>query len=392
MKRLFRTLPIVIVLALTAVGCGESGDSATSTSGSSGADTFRVGVEAPLSGDQANLGNGMLKGAQLAAERLNAEGGIDGKQVQIVPIDDKADPAAGVEAAKAALSEGLDGVIGPYNSGVGVKTLPLYVQAGLVPIRLTSDPKTNGEGFTLQPMTYQIAPVAAEALTKWRHAKTVAIVYDASQRYTDQIAKTVRSELKSDGVKVTAFKKITPGKKSYSKVVKHVTASHPDALYAAVYYPEGGRIAKAMKQSGTKTKCLADYGSYDTAFVTIAGVSAARNCPVVGVPAPDDFVGAADKVHQYRDAFDEDPGTWSPYTYDSLNFLAAGVQQAGGTDPDKLTEALNGLKGWSGWTGSVTIDPSNGNREPATVVIDKTNAKGELHVDKRWAAAVDARY
>ena len=44
------------------------------------------------------------------------------------PIDDAADPETGVEAAEAAIDEGLDGVVGPYNSGVGVETLPLYIE------------------------------------------------------------------------------------------------------------------------------------------------------------------------------------------------------------------------------------------------------------------------
>ena len=111
---------------------------------------------------------------------------------------------------------------------------------------------------------------------------------------------------------------------------------------------------------------------------------------MVGVPAPEDFAGAASKVAGYKDEFDEDPGTWSPYTYDSLNFLADGVEKAGGTDAKKLTNALDGVSGWKGWTGSVTIDPHNGNRQPATVVIVDTDAKGQLHVD--WAKAVGAPY
>ena len=142
-------------LAVVAAGCGSS------SSDDSGSDSFRVGLEAPLSGEQSVLGQGMLKGAELAANQLNEKGGIEGKQVEIVPIDDAADPATGVKAAKTAIDAGLDGIVGPYNSGVGIETLPLYMQAGLVPIRLTSDNSTNGLGFTLQPMTYQIAPVAS---------------------------------------------------------------------------------------------------------------------------------------------------------------------------------------------------------------------------------------
>jgi branched-chain amino acid transport system substrate-binding protein len=334
----------------------------------------------------------MLKGAELAAAQLNEDGGILGEDVEVIAIDDAADPATGVKAAKSAIEEGLDGIVGPYNSGVGIETLPLYLKAGLVPIRLTSDASTNGLGFTLQPMTYQIAPVASQALTQWLGAKTVAIAYDPTQNYTVSVSKKLKGALEAVGVTVTAYEPVQPGKKSYAGVVDKLAAGKPDAIYAAVYFPEGGLIAKEMLQGDVKSQCVADYASYDTGFVETAGVAAARACPVVGVPAPEDFSGASTEVGEYRVEFDQDPGTWSPYTYDSVNFLAEGVEKAGGTGAKKLTSALDGVKSWKGWTGSVTIDPSNGNRQPATVVIVETDAKGELHVDEEWAKAVGAPY
>jgi branched-chain amino acid transport system substrate-binding protein len=373
-------------LALVAAGCGSS------SSDERDSETFRVGLEAPLTGEQSTLGKGMLKGAELAATQLNDENGIQGKQVEIVPIDDAADPATGVKAAKAAIADGLDGIVGPYNSGVGIETLPLYIKAGLVPVRLTSDNSTNGLGFTLQPMTYQIAPVASEALTGWLGAKTVAIAYDPTQNYTVSVSKALKDSLEKTGVTVTAYEKVQPGKKSYANVVDKLAATKPDVIYAAVYFPEGGLIAKEMDEGKIESQCVADYASYDTGFVETAGIAAARSCPVVGVPAPGDFSGASAKVTVYSDEFDEDPGTWSPYTYDSLNFLADGVEKAGGTSAKKLTSALNAVSDWKGWTGSVTIDPDNGNRQPATVVIVTTDEKGQLHVDKAWAKAVGAPY
>jgi branched-chain amino acid transport system substrate-binding protein len=385
-----RPIAVLVLAALTlaAAGCGDS----SSDDSSSTATAFRVGLEAPLSGEQAVLGQGMLKGAELAAEQLNAENGILGRQVEIVAIDDAADPATGVKAAKAAIADGLDGIVGPYNSGVGIETLPLYIRAGLVPIRLTSDASTNGLGFTLQPMTYQIAPVASQALTDWLDAKTVAIAYDPTQNYTVSVSKALKGSLEAAGVTVTAYEQVQPGKKSYTDVVEKLAAAKPDVIYAAVYFPEGGLIAKEMHEGRAESQCIADYGSYDTGFVETAGVAAARACPVVGVPAPQDFAGAAAKVGQYEDKFGEEPGTWSPYTYDSLNFLAEGVEQAGGTASAKLNRALDEVQGWKGWTGSVTIDPGNGNRQPATVVIVDTDANGQLHVDSDWAKAVGAPY
>lgn len=374
------------VIALAASGCGDS-DSGEDESG-----PFRVGLEAPLSGEQAVLGRGMLNGARMAAAQLNESDGILGRRVEVVPIDDAADPETGVKAAEAAIEEGLDGIVGPYNSGVGVETLPLYIEAGLVPIRLTSDVSTDGLGFTLQPMSYQIAPVASRALTEWLDAKSVAIAYDPTQNYTVSVSEALKGSLEDDGVEITAYEKVRPGKGSYADVVERLAADRPDAIYAAVYFPEGGLIAKAMDQGNVKAQCIADYASYDTGFVETAGVPAARACPVVGVPAPGDFSGAATEVEEYRGEFDEEPGTWSPYTYDSLNFLADGIEEADGADSDELNDVLGEVEGWEGWTGSVAIDAENGNRDPATVVIVATDASGDLHVDEAWAKAVGAPY
>src|SRR5205809_4366394 len=82
---------------------------------------WKIGLEGPLTGSQSDVGIGMLQGAQLAAEEINAAGGVLGRQVEITPIDDAADPTVGVAAANAAI-KGLDGVVGPYNSGVGLET------------------------------------------------------------------------------------------------------------------------------------------------------------------------------------------------------------------------------------------------------------------------------
>ncbi|MFA5885410.1 MAG: branched-chain amino acid ABC transporter substrate-binding protein [Acidimicrobiia bacterium] len=362
----------------------------TAGAASTGA-TVRIGLEAPLSGDQKSTGEGMLRGAQLAAKELNAKGGIGGKQVEIVPIDDAADPATGVTAAKAAIASGLDGVVGPYNSGVGAQTLPLYIAAGLVPIRLTSADSTNGLGLTLQPMTYQIAPAASDALTQWLKAKSVAIVYDDSTLYTTTVSSALKSELQAAGVTISAFEPIQPGAKTYASTISKVEATNPDVIYLATYYPEGGLMAKEIYAAKGKAKCLADYGAYDNGFIEAAGKKAAQGCPVVGVPAPPEFSGAKKYVAAYRKAYKAEPGVWSPYTYDSLNFLAQGVAQAGGFDAAKLTAALDKVSGFSGWTGSVTIDPTTGNRDPATVVVLSTDKGGSFHLDEVWAKAVGAQ-
>jgi branched-chain amino acid transport system substrate-binding protein len=385
MKLRVRALSITIVLALLALAT----TAVTGPVAGAGSDeTVRIGLEAPLTGDQATIGKGMLRGARLAARQLNADGGIDGKMVEIVAIDDAADPVAGVKAATGAIADGLDGVVGPYNSGVGAETLPLYLDAGLVPIRLTSADETAGMGFTLQPMTSQIAPVAADALTTWLEAESVAIIYDPTTLYTETVSTALRSRLEAAGVTIAAFEPIEPGEDDYTDVVEKVEATSPSVVYVATYFPEGGLIAKAMHELPSKAECLADYGAYDTGYITTAGVAAARSCPIVGVPSPNEFPGARRSVAAYRKAFRAAPGTWSPYTFDSVKLFAQSAEEAGGFDAAALTAVLNQVDGYEGWTASVTLRAGTGNREPATVVVLDVRGKGTFRIDAKWASAV----
>jgi ABC-type branched-subunit amino acid transport system substrate-binding protein len=374
-----------LVAGLAVLGLTACGDDSSDSGG--GDDTIRIGLEAPLSGDQSTIGQGMLEGAQLAATQLNDDGGVLGQDVEIVPIDDAADPDTGVDAAEAAIDEGLDGVVGPYNSGVGIETLPLYVDAGLVPFRLTSDDMTQGLGYTLQPMSSQIAPVAADALTTWLGATSVAIAVDPTALYTRSIGESLQGLLEDAGVTVTTAE-IEPGLDDYTDVVQQLASTNPDVIYASTYFPEGGLIARAMLDLGVSAQCVADYGSYDLGFIDVAGVPAAQACPVVGVPAPDEFPDAAQFVADYQDQFDTEPGTWSPYTYDSVMLLAQTAQEVGGFDADDLTAALDRVDDYVGWTGSIALEKGTGNREPATVVLLETTADGQFRIDPSWATAV----
>jgi len=390
-KRISRSIALLAVVSATALTVGAC---------SSGTDTadevWRIGLEAPLTGSQAALGQGMLQGAQLAADNVNSTGGLMGRQIEIIAIDDAADPATGVAAANKAISEGINGVVGPYNSSVGLQTLPLYEDAGLVPIRLTSDNATEGMGITLQPMTSQIAPVTSEALSKFYGAKKVAVLYDPTEEYTTSAAAAVKKELESAGVTITSYSEVQPGQDqaTYTSAIKAAEATKPDAIYSAVYYPEGAMIAKAVSETesapGAKS-CLLDYSSYDNGYVQNAGVKVAQACDVVGVPAPSDFPNSAQFVDAFQAKFNAAPGTWSPYTYDSVKVLTDSVAKVGKWDSQEIQSALSSVSGWTGWTGSVTIEPSTGNRVPATVVVTQVADDGSFTVAPQWAAGSTAK-
>ena len=390
--------------AVVAVGAG-----AVLASGATQAHVVKIGLEAPLTGDNGLLGQGMLHGAQLAAQRINANGGIigpngkPGYRIQIVPINDtassgpnvgQADKATGIAHANAAIAQGIKFVVGPYNSGVGVGTLPIYLQHGIFPVRLTSRNATSGLGATLQPMTYQIAPVTTKALTTWLHSKSVAVIYDATDPAGYPIAEknAVIAGLTAKHVATTQFtiNTQTGNKTTYGAAVAAAEATHPSSIFVVTYTPEAAIIAKAITSSRTSSKCLLDFSAYGIDYIAKAGLHAAAKCPVVGVPSPEVFAGAAPYVSAYRAAFHAAPGVWSPYTYDSVGLLAYMVNHYGkhAYYVAYLNKALPTVTRFSGWTNKVKIAPKTLDRSPATLVVNSPASRTSFVVNPAWAKAV----
>jgi branched-chain amino acid transport system substrate-binding protein len=382
-KKLALTLSVALFITSFAVA-------AQGTVRASQPKVWKIGLEGPLTGSQSDVGIGMLRGAQLAADGINANGGVLGRQVEIIPIDDAADPTVGVAAANAAIDAGLDGVVGPYNSGVGLLTLPLYIKDKLVPIRLTSSTSTEGYGVTLQPMNDQISPVAVQALTTWQQNTSVAIIYDNSTAYTQGADASLVAGLQTAGVTVSANIPIIPGVNNGAVIQAAVTqalATDPTGVYADLYYPEGALVAEAMLNA-PGTNCLADYASASIGYVSDSSVAAVQNCPVLGVPAPEDFAGSAPFVSAFEAKFHTAPGLWSPYAYDSVMLLVQSAVKAHNFQQRPLEGVLYSTTNFTGWTGSATILSPSGNRVPSTVTVDTSDASGTLHVDLAWATAV----
>jgi ABC-type branched-subunit amino acid transport system substrate-binding protein len=345
-----------------------------------------IAVEGPMSGAQSATGIDMARGAQLAVNQINAAGGVDGVKLTLVKADDAATAAAGLRAAKKVISARAFGVVGPFNSSVGIANLPVYKKAGLPIVRLTSSVKTEGFGATTQPMDSQVAPVEVNEITQVLHASRPAIIYDNST-YTAGIAKQVATGLTKAGDAPVAQVSVTSTQKNYTSALTKLAAAHPGLLYIAAYGTEAGKIALAASTMSLGT-CFVDLAAQGSDFVAGATQAVAAHCLSSGVPSAQQFTGASQYVSDYESTYHTDPGTWGTFTYDSVEILAHAITQSGWKQKAVRTSLL-GITGYPGITGPITIDPSTGNRVQSTVVILDVNAAGSYVIDPTWAAAAD---
>lgn len=105
---------------------------------------IQLGVGAPLTGSQAAFGEQIKRGVEAAVAEANAKGGMNGEQITIVYGDDAADPKQGISVANKFVGDGVQFVIGHFNSGVSIPTSDIYAENGVLMIA----PGTTNPTFT----------------------------------------------------------------------------------------------------------------------------------------------------------------------------------------------------------------------------------------------------
>jgi len=338
-----------------------------------------VAVEAPITGPQSSNGVDILRGARLAVRQANAHGGVLGRPVALVPVDDRGERRFAGRGARRAIERNAVAVVGPFNSSVGLVNLPIYLRNRVVPIHLTSTDATKGQGITVQPKNSQIAPIE-EAYIRGTRAKKVTMLVDdtANGAFTIGMANRLRRRLAADGVDVARVsvketKDVVRG--YYARKVARALATRPDLLYVSTFYPEGVRIARALRAAASRPGCLMGLANVDPAFVATAGLAASRRCLFSGIPAAGQLPTARRFTRRFRRAFHTKPGVWGVFAYDSAKLLFRAIERTRTTAFRPVLTALERTKRYRGATGTITIDPATGYRRRLPVSILRVNRR-----------------
>lgn len=368
---MMRRKAVALVFALTA---GLS--LAVVSAGSAAPAPLVIAVEGPQSGAQASNGLDQLRGVQLAVKQLNAHGGLwDHRKVVLVAADDQGSAADAQAVAQGVIAKGIHFVVGPYNSSVGLVNLPIYRSHGVVPVWMTSRDQTAGLGVTVQPMNSQISPVNIRYV-KGLGVRHIAMLVDdtANGAFTKDEAKRLRAALRRQG-KSVSWTSILEGQTGsyYAKQVVKALSTKPDFVYVSTYFPEGAKIAKALRAKGRSPRCLMGLANVDNAFLAQTTLAQAQRCVFVGVPAAPQMPSAATYVRRYRAAFGKNAGVWGSFTYDSARILFHAINAARSYKISRIERQLRRTKGFLGATGPITINPKNGYRTNVPVSILRVN-------------------
>jgi branched-chain amino acid transport system substrate-binding protein len=337
MKKHFRNLVVIAVITLF-IGASATGIALA-------ADTIKLGVAGPHSGDLASYGIPTIKAAELVVKDINAKGGVLGKQVELIVEDDVCKPEVATNTATKLVGEGVNVVLGHICSGATKAALGIYKDSKI----LAMSPSATNPALTQSgdyPNFYRtIASDDAQARLEVDFAldilkvKKIAVLHDKGD-YGKGLAEFAKGFLEADSrAEVVLYEGVTPGAVDYSAVVQKIKRNGADAVIFGGYHPEASKIVTQMRKKKMKTFFISDDGVKDDTFIKVAG----KYAEGVYATGPKDVSSnpmaiAANDAH--KAAYGEDPGAFFLNAYAASLALLNAIEKAGSTDYDAISTAL----------------------------------------------------
>jgi len=329
-----------------------------------------VYVAAPLSGWQADGGQTVVGGVRLMAKRINAAGGLLGRKITVVGIDDEADSDVAVEVAehiKAAVQAGekIIGLIGHYNSGQTLAAMEIYQDVPLIIVTPTaSDVSITQKGYTnffrVNATDAAQAPVDARFLVEEIGANRIALVH-ADNEYGRGLRDQMLSALKNLGAEPVAVIEIPEGKPTQMQAVEKIESVQPDAVFLAGYETEGYILLPELREAGVAVPFMASDGCFLYEFIDGSG-PAAEGVYVSGITPDPKLVTDEKWWAEYQEVESRNPGTYSIAGYSAMEVIAEGVKKAGTFDASKVANAIRSLD-FDSPVGHITYDAAGDLRE-----------------------------
>jgi len=353
LKRLSLALLLALVAAAPATAWAQKGK-------------IKIAVQAPLSGEQAALGEHIKLGAQLAVEEATKAFKSLGYDLELVPYDDQAKPEVGVANARNVVADpDVLVLVGHFNSGVALPASEVYKDAMLV----MSSPANTATDITDRgyPNVNRVCgrddvqgPVGARFAAQDLKLKSVYIIHDKTL-YGQGVADNFRGEAKKLGMNVLGYEG-TEERANFSPMINPLKARNPALVYFGGIYHQGGLLLKQLREKGVSAKFMGPDGLDSAEMVKIAGAAATGSYYTSVAGPPDAYPETAAFAKKFKQRFGKDVESFGMYGYDSaqvgIKAMERWIQANGGKKPGRadVSTAVRKIKNFKGVTGSIEFD------------------------------------
>ena len=318
----------------------------------------KIGVAGPLTGSNAAFGTQLKVGADLAVADINAAGGVLGKKIQEIAVDDACDPKQAVSAANQLVSDGVVLVDGHFCSASSIPASKVYSDNGILEISPAStNPKytDDGSAFTFRTCGRddQQGKVAADYIAAHFKGAKIAVLDDNST-YGKGIADQVRLNFGKLGVPIAYNTSYTAGDKDYSALISRMKQDGITLVYIGGYYADSGLIMREGATQGFTPQYFSEDAAVTSALWQIAGPAAEGM--LMTFPPPAEKGSDAAKAVAELTAQKEDPTGYVLYSYATIQVWAEAAEKAHSTQPAVVAKELKAGGPWPSVLGPITFD------------------------------------
>lgn len=354
-RRLVLKITTVAVAAAMLGACGKEEAKAPEAAMSAAPaaaeeQVVKLGFAAPLTGPQAHYGKEMQNGVVLAVDELNAEKLVIGgkpTRFELISEDDQADPKTGTQVAQKLVDEGIQGMIGHFNSGTSIPASKVYSDAGIPQIAMATSPVYTAQGYktTFRAMTSdtQQGSVAGKFAVDKLGATKVAIIDDRTA-YGQGLADEFEKAVVAAGGEVVKREFTNDKATDFTAILTNIKGVKPDLVYYGGADAQAGPMAKQLKQLGIDSKFMGGEMVKSPTFVKLAGDAAEGTiASLAGLPL-DQMPGGSSYAERYKTRFGSEVEIYSPYAYDATRVLVEAMKTADSVVPANYLPALAGIE------------------------------------------------
>lgn len=345
------------------------------------ADTVRVGVFLPLTGQNAFGGQLELEGVQMAAKEMTE---VLGKKVELFVVDNKSDKVESANAVKRLIEkEKVVAIIGTYGSSLAMAGGEVAEKAG-VPMLGTSCTNplvTQGKKYIFRVCfidPFQGAGAATYAFNDLG-LKKAALLIDVANDYSVGLATFFKNSFTKLGGEVVANLKYQSGDQDFTAQLTEIISKKPDVMFIPSYFAEGAIIMKQAKELGATFRIMGGDAMDNPKIVEIGGtaVEGFVHTTFPYDPSMKEMSPMAARFTENWKALhpDKDPNVNAALGYDSYMLVLDAIKRAGAPDPAAVTRALAETKGFEGVTGATTINATHDAEKPVGLVEIKDGKK-----------------
>jgi branched-chain amino acid transport system substrate-binding protein len=357
------------------LGCKDtkpSGDAPGSAPAPQSAEIV-IGHYASMTGNTAHFGQDTDKAVRLAIDEQNASGGLLGKTVRVVTLDDRGDSAEAANAVSRLIDvEKASAILGEVSSSLSLAG-GRVAQRRKVP--MVSPSSTNPKVTQVGDYIFRVCfldPFQGKVMADFTrdHLKLdqVAILKDVKNDYSIGLADAFRSAFTARGGKISVEQSYSAGDTDFSAQITSIKASGAQALYAPGYYAEVGAIARTAQRLGLKVPLMGGDGWDAPGLFEIAG-DALEGSYFSNHFAPDVASPKAQKfVSDFKAKYGQEPTGLGALGYDAAAVLFDAMKRAGKTDADAVRDALAATRNFEGVSGTITIN-ANRDADKSAVIL-----------------------